>query len=215
MFTGLVTGMGEVLGSSPGSNESRFSFAPLFKVDDWTKGESVAVNGVCLSVETFDAHSFTAYASHETLRLSTLGALRRGDRVNLERALALGDRLGGHLVSGHADGVAEVESIRRAGQSRVLRVRFPKAFCAHVMPKGSVALDGISLTINSCEADHLEVNVIPETQKATTIESWTVGRLINFESDMIGKYVERMLGAFKNTPEQSRLSMDFLRDNGF
>lgn len=215
MFTGLIIGMGEVVRIAPGSNESRFSFAPLFPVDNWVKGESVAVNGVCLSVEVFDQRSFTAYASHETLRLSNLGALRQGDRVNLERALALGDRLGGHMVSGHADGIAEVESVREVGQSKVFRLRFPEEFSAQVIPKGSVALDGVSLTVNSCGQGFLEVNVIPETQETTTIGSWKAGKRVNFESDLIGKYVERMLRAFKDAPEPARLTMDFLRDNGF
>ena len=215
MFTGLIIGMGEVAHIAPGSGESRFSLAPLFPVSDWVKGESVAVNGVCLSVETFDSRSFTAYASHETLRLSNLGALRRGDRVNLERALALGDRLGGHMVSGHADGVAEIESVREVGQSKVFRVRFPEEFSAQVIPKGSVALDGVSLTVNTCGPGYLEVNVIPETQQTTTIGGWKAGRQVNFETDLIGKYVERMLRAFKEAPEPGRLTMDFLRDNGF
>lgn len=215
MFTGLIIGMGEVRRIAPGSNESRFTFAPLFPVADWVKGESIAVNGVCLSVETFDSGSFTAYASHETLRLSNLADLRRGDRINLERALALGDRLGGHMVSGHADGVAEVESVREAGQSKVFRVRFPEAFSSQVIPKGSVALDGVSLTVNVCGQGYLEVNVIPETQETTTIGTWTAGRRINFESDMIGKYVERMLRAFRDAPGPSRMTMDFLRENGF
>lgn len=215
MFTGLIIGMGEVTRIAPGSGESRFSFSPLFPVADWVKGESIAVNGVCLSVETYDSNSFTAYASHETLRLSNLGALRRGDRVNLERALSLGDRLGGHMVSGHADGMAEIESVREAGQSKVFRVRFPEEFSAQVIPKGSVALDGVSLTVNACGQGVLEVNVIPETQKSTTIGAWTAGRRINFESDLIGKYVERMLRAFKGAPEPDRMTMDFLRDNGF
>ncbi len=215
MFTGLVIGMGEVTRIAPGSDESRFSFNPLFPVANWVRGESIAVNGVCLSVETFNSSSFTAYASHETLRLSNLGALRRGDRVNLERALALGDRLGGHMVSGHADGVAQIESVRQAGQSRVFRVLFPEEFSSQVIPKGSVALDGVSLTVNACGQGYLEVNVIPKTQESTTIGTWTAGRTVNFESDLIGKYVERMLRAFRDTSEPSRMTMDFLRDNGF
>lgn len=215
MFTGLITGKGKVARIAQGSGESRFSFAPLFPVDNWVKGESIAVNGVCLSVETFDSRSFTAYTSQETLRLSTLGSLRQGDQVNLERALALGDRLGGHMVSGHADCIAEVESVRDVGQSKVFRVRFPAEFSAQVIPKGSVALDGVSLTVNSCGQGYLDVNVIPETQKTTTIGAWAAGRRINFETDMIGKYVESMIRAFSNAPETGRMTMDFLRDNGF
>ena len=213
MFTGLVMGMGEVAAIAPGSGESRFTLRPLFSPPTWVKGESIAVNGVCLSVETFDAHSFTAYASQETLRLSNLGVLRRGGKVNLERALALGDRLGGHMVSGHADGTAVVESIRDAGSSKAIRVRFPEEFSPQVIAKGSVALDGVSLTINLCGTGFLEVNVIPETLQTTTIGFWKTGQILNFETDLIGKYVERMLHAWKESPAQSRLTMDFLRDN--
>jgi len=213
MFTGLVMGLGEVAVIAPGSGESRFTFRPLFPAPAWIKGESIAVNGVCLSVETFDTLSFTAYASRETLRLSNLGSLCRGNTVNLERALALGDRLGGHLVSGHADGLAHIESIRDAGASRIIRVRFPEEFSAQVIPKGSVALDGVSLTINHCGSGFLEVNVIPETQQATTVGSWKTGQTLNFETDLIGKYVERMLQAWKESPRESRLTMDFLREN--
>ena len=213
MFTGLVIGMGEVLRVTPGAGESRFAFRPLFPAPAWIKGESIAVNGICLSVETFDAQSFTTFASRETIGLSNLGALRHGDRVNLERALALGDRLGGHLVSGHADGIAHVESIRDAGSSKLIRVTFPEEFSTQVIPKGSVALDGISLTINACGAGFLEVNIIPETQGTTTIGAWKAGRVLNFETDLIGKYVERMLGAWKEIPAESRLTLDFLREN--
>lgn len=215
MFTGLVLGMGEVTRATPGAGESRFAFRPLFAVTGWIKGESVAVNGVCLSVESFDSSGFTAYVSRETLRLSNLGALKAGDRVNLERALALGDRLGGHMVSGHADGTATVESNTAAGSSRVIRVRFPEEFSSQVIPKGSVALDGVSLTINACGQDWLEVNVIPETRTTTTVGLWTQGRALNFESDMIGKYVERMLRPWRESQGRGKMTLDFLRDSGF
>ena len=214
MFTGLVMGMGEVARITPGDGESRFAFRPLFPAPAWVKGESIAINGACLSVETFDKTSFTAYASRETLSRTNLGALSVGGRVNLERALALGDRLGGHMVSGHVDGLAEVESIRKAGASLILRVRFPEEFSDQVIPKGSVALDGVSLTVNDCGPGFLEVNVIPETQSSTTVGSWAAGRRLNFETDMIAKYVQRMLGPWAKKPE-SRLTLDFLRDNGF
>lgn len=215
MFTGLVIGMGEVTRIVPGLQESRFTFRPLFPAPAWVKGESIAVNGACLSVERFDHTSFTAYASQETLRLTNLSALSAGSRVNLERALALGDRLGGHMVSGHVDGLAELESVQKAGSSRILRVRFPEEFSPQVIAKGSVALDGVSLTVNHCGPGFLEVNVIPETQEATTVGTWTAGRQLNFETDMIAKYVERMLGPWRGSAPESRLTMDFLRDHGF
>jgi len=213
MFTGLVMGLAEVAGIESGSGESRFTFRPLFPAPAWVKGESIAVNGVCLSVETFDTLSFTAYASQETLRFSNLGSLRYRDKVNLERALALGDRLGGHLVSGHIDGIAHIESIRDAGSSKITRVSFPAEFSTQIIPKGSVALDGVSLTINQCGPGFLEVNVIPETRQTTTLGSWKTGQALNLETDMLGKYVEHMLLAWKETSKESRLTMDFLREN--
>jgi riboflavin synthase len=211
MFTGLIAGMGETADIVPGAGEARFTVRPLFPVDDWKKGESIAVNGVCLSVETFGRDFFTAYASQETLGASNLGELRKGDRVNLERALALGDRLGGHLVSAHSDAVAVVETVRPAGSSTRIRVRFPTEFSPQVIPKGSVALDGVSLTVNTCGQGFLEVNVIPETLATTTVGFWKKGRRVNFETDMLGKYVERLLSRTAG----NGLSLDLLRDNGF
>jgi len=216
MFTGLVMGLGKVAAITPGNGESRFTFRPLFPAPAWFKGESIAVNGACLSVETFEPQSFTAYASQETLRLSSLGSLRRGDRVNLERAMVLGDRLGGHLVSGHVDGIAHITSIRDAGSSKIIRISFPAKFSAQIIPKGSVALDGVSLTISQCGSDFLEVIAIPETQQATTVGFWKTGQALSLETDLLGKYVERMLLVWKDSPwkdtfGESRLTMDFLR----
>jgi riboflavin synthase, alpha subunit len=215
MFTGLVLGMGETVRISPGSGESRFRFRPLFACPSWVRGESIAVNGACLTVETFDNESFTAYSSQETLSLTTLGDLRPGGRVNLERALAMGDRLGGHLVSGHVDGVAVVQSVSDASSSRCFVIRVPEEFSPQIISKGSIALDGISLTVNRCGPDFLEVNVIPETRAVTTVGFWKAGTRLNFETDLIGKYVERMLSAWKDSSPGKKLSMDFLREHGF
>lgn len=215
MFTGLVLGMGEITRITPGSNEARFTIRTLFPAPEWVKGESIAVNGVCLSVETFDAASFTAFASAETLAVTNLKEVKTGHKVNLERAMAMGDRIGGHLVSGHVDGLAQVEGVTRAGSSLRVRMRFPQEFSPQVIPKGSVALDGISLTVNNCGPGFLEVNIIPETQSVTTIAFWKPGYVVNFETDLIGKYVQQMLGAWQGKAPESRLTMDFLRENGF
>ena len=215
MFTGLTASIGEVLRLVPGSGETRLSIRPTPAFAALQKGESIAVNGACLSVETFDAASFTAYASRETLSLTNLGALKPSDRVNLERALCLGDRLGGHMMSGHVDALADIESITSVGSSLRIRVRFPAMFGAQVIAKGSVALDGVSLTVNDCGEDFLEVNVIPETQTATTIGGWKPGRRVNFETDLIGKYVQRMLRPTQDTPVSGGLTLDKLRDCGF
>ena len=217
MFTGLVLGVGTIQHVASLGSESRLTIHPHFPLETLVKGESIAVNGTCLSVETFDNKGFTAYASQETMRLTTLGTLRVGSKVNLERALALGDRLGGHIVSGHVDGIATITGITKAGSSRIIRLSFPEHFARHIIPKGSITLDGVSLTVNACGTDFLEVNVIPETQSTTTVGDWETGRQLNFETDIIGKYVERMLHPY--TPQgnaaPSGVTFDFLRDNGF
>lgn len=224
MFTGIIQGQGEILSAENRGTETRFRIHPRFALTDYVTGESIAVNGACLTVETFGSDWFTAYASAETLSCTSLGALRTGSVVNLERALAMGDRLGGHIVSGHVDCLATVESIKPAGLSRIYRLTFPQEFGTQVVDKGSVTLDGISLTVNHCGPDFLEVNIIPETQKVTTISQWKPDSRVNMETDIIGKYVQRMMAPWaraernKGNSEESRkstLTMEFLREHGF
>ncbi|UZP67755.1 riboflavin synthase [Desulfovibrio mangrovi] len=220
MFTGLVLGQGEIRAVQNMGSETRFTIRPLCELTDFVLGESIATNGVCLTVETHGADWFTVYASAESMRLTNLGDLRVGSRVNLERALAMGDRLGGHIVSGHVDCVASVASVRPAGLSRAYRLSFPTEFGTQIITKGSVALDGISLTINDCGPDFLEVNIIPETQKVTTISEWKPGYRVNMETDVIGKYVQRMLGAWQGKPATEKapsgvITEEFLRKHGF
>ena len=194
MFTGIIRGQGEVSSLRKTGAECRLTIRPMCTLPDVIGGESIAVNGVCLSVESHSQNGFTAYASTETLTRTTLGALRNGDLVNLERALALGDRLGGHLVSGHVDCLATVRDVRPTGQSLRCRLEFPADFGPEVIAKGSVTLDGISLTVNDCGPDFLEVNIIPDTQKRTTMRQWRPDACVNMETDLIGKYVRSLLG---------------------
>lgn len=218
MFTGLVMGRGRVEAVEPRGAETRLKIRALFDLPAIVPGESIAVNGACLTVESFGEGWFTVYASAETLAHTSLGALRTGSQVNLERALALGDRLGGHLVSGHVDCLATLREIRPAGESRIYILDFPAEFGALVVPKGSVALDGISLTVNDCGPEHLSVNIIPATQEGTTISGWAPGAKVNMETDLIGKYVRNMLGpwlAASGAKPGSKLSVDFLREHGF
>lgn len=224
MFTGLIQGVGRVTAITARGAERRFVIAPPFSLADCELGESIAVNGVCLTVETFDRATFSAYASAETLDKSGLDRLATGSAVNLERALAVGDRLGGHIVSGHVDCLGRVAAVTSAGESTIYRIAFPAEKGGLVVPKGSIALDGISLTINGCGPDWLEVNIIPATQAGTTISEWKTGRPINLEFDVVGKYVQRMLapylgeGGGEGLPKPLKGSViddDFLSKHGF
>ena len=230
MFTGLVQGQGQVVSVQQQGEETRLTVQALFAVEPLVLGESIAVNGVCLTVESCGGRQFTAYASAETMRRTNLGGLRTGSSVNLERALAVGDRMGGHIVSGHVDCTAVVASVQTMGQSRCVRLTFPAGYAPEVLSKGSVALDGVSLTINACSgvADAtawLEVNVIPETWRVTTVAHWQSGTRVNMETDVVGKYVRRMLlpwshGQAHTEAEQgagtsSGITEEFLQRNGF
>lgn len=229
MFTGIVHGQGEVAALERRGAQLRLRLKPLFVLSAPRIGESIAVNGACLTLEAWEgaseqgASSFAVYASAETVERTSLGNLHLGARVNLERALALGDRLGGHLVSGHVDAVAAVEDVRPAGDSRWCRLTFDPVWSAQIIAKGSVALDGISLTVNACGPGWLEVNVIPETWRVTTVSAWKAGRTVNLETDVIGKYVNHLLAPY-GTPEagatgshagKPELTLEFLREHGF
>lgn len=215
MFTGIIHGQGEVTALQTTGKETRLSLRARYALEDIQQGESIAVNGVCLTVESFGTRTFTAYASAETMSRTNLGLLRPGALVNMERALAVGDRFGGHIVSGHVDCLATVAGIAKAGQSRCIRLHFPAAYGPEVVGKGSVTLDGISLTVNDCGPEHLEVNVIPETWEVTTVGHWTEGASVNMETDIIGKYVRHMLRPYTEQPAESRIDADFLKQHGF
>lgn len=211
MFTGIIQGLGRIVQVTRNGNERRFSIKPLFAMENLKDGESIAVNGVCLSVEKHFQEDFLVYASRETIEKSNLGDLQYGDTPNLERALEVGERLGGHIISGHVDCVATVRSLKKSGESLGLTIIFPPEFAPQIVSKGSVALNGISLTINTCGQNYLEVNIIPDSQKRTNITSWGVGAKINMETDIIGKYVERMLSPWKTT----RVTSEYLEKYGF
>ncbi len=202
MFTGLIQGQGTVRHVHSHGQDLRLTIDTHFNLSNLTLGESIAVNGACLTAESGDEHFFSAYVSEKSLKSTGLSELKTGTLVNLERALAMGDRLGGHIVSGHVDTVGTVKSVSMAGQSRIITVLFPSNYYAEVIPKGSITLDGVSLTVNACglegEQAFLEVNVIPETYNVTTVKFWKSGTRINLETDIIGKYVRHMLTPFSS-----------------
>jgi len=222
MFTGLIQGQGEIVAAERFDTQMRIRVRTLFPLPGVAIGESIAVNGACLTVETrqdyADSAVFSAFVSDETLRRTTLGSLIPGARVNLERALAMGERLGGHMVSGHVDAVSTVREVVPKGESRCVTLDFPQELAPEVAAKGSVALDGISLTVNECDLHSLTVNLIPETWRVTTASSWKKGTAVNLETDILGKYVRRCLtlqSAGTLSPKTGDISLELLRDNGF
>ncbi|MFF0253772.1 riboflavin synthase [Micromonospora zamorensis] len=195
MFTGIIEELGEIVRVTPTAGDSALIGVrgPLV-TSDARHGDSIAVNGVCLTVVEVADGVFTADVMGETLRRSALGALNVGDPVNLERAAALGSRLGGHLVQGHVDGVGAVLSREPAEQWETVRFRLPAALSRYVVEKGSITIDGVSLTVAEVGADEFAVGLIPTTLKLTTLGAKSVGDPVNLEVDVLAKYVERLLG---------------------
>jgi riboflavin synthase len=182
-------------------------------------GDSICVSGACLTVVMIDDKRFTVDVSPETLAKTTFGSAKINDRVNLERALRLSDRIDGHLVSGHIDGIGTVTLKQNIGNAIIVSFKVPEFISHYMIQKGSVAVDGISLTINNCGHDSFDVSIIPHTAKLTTIGFKKVGDLVNIETDMIGKYVERFVGGKRHDEEKKRagnsINMEFLAKSGF
>jgi riboflavin synthase len=194
MFTGIIEGVGSIASIESRDGDARLRVAAgTLPFDDVRMGESIAVNGVCLTVVAFDAASFEADASTETLSLTTLGRLRAGSAVNLERAMRPTDRLGGHLVSGHVDGVGAVVSVHDDARAQRWRFAAPAALLRYVAKKGSICVDGVSLTVNEVDAEGFEVALVPHTVAHTAFSSACVGDAVNLEIDLVARYVERLL----------------------
>lgn len=214
MFTGLIEDLGTVRRVERDSEGMRLTVATLLPMAELSQGESIAVNGVCLTVVSFGGGSFTADVSLETLDRSTLGRLAPGSRVNLERALRLSDRLGGHLVSGHVDAVGMVRRRQSRGNAVLFEFQMTGELLRYLVEKGSVAVDGISLTVNAVRADGFAVAVIPHSLAMTTLQERRVGDEVNIETDLLAKYVERLL-APGHQRERSPIDMEFLAKTGF
>jgi riboflavin synthase len=193
MFTGIITDVGRVRAVRPGG-DTAFTIATAFDTEDIAIGASIACAGVCLTVTERGQGWFAVQASAETLSRTTLGEWREGSSINLERALKLGDELGGHILSGHVDAVAEIVSRRPEGDSVRFVFAVPPPFDKAIAPKGSVALDGVSLTVNEVEGSRFGVNIIPHTQANTTFGAAQAGDRVNLEIDVLARYVARLLG---------------------
>ena len=195
MFTGIIEGVGQLaVHESRGGDARLIVNVGSLPFDAVQLGESIAVNGVCLTVVAFDAQSFQADASNETLSLTTLGGLASGAAVNLERAMRPTDRLGGHLVSGHVDGVGTVLGIHEDARAQRWRFSAPAALLKYIAKKGSICVDGVSLTVNEVDGEGFEVALIPHTVAHTAFAATGVGDAVNLEIDLVARYVERLLG---------------------
>lgn len=193
MFTGIIEAIGQVRALQARAGDLRLCIGSgNLDMHDVALGESIAVNGVCLTVVAFSADHFEADVSNETLRCTTLGELQVDAPVNLERAMRADGRFGGHIVSGHVDGVGEVRSITAESRSQIWRFRVPAALSRYIAEKGSVCIDGTSLTVNAVEGDEFEVNLVPHTVTHTRFHSLTTGARVNIEVDLIARYVERL-----------------------
>ena len=218
MFTGLIEGIGIVNDINKVDGDIKLGISPSFDMSDCKIGDSIAVNGICLTITELKSDSFQVDVSRETASRTTIRHLRVGNDVNLERALRLTDRLGGHLVSGHVDSIGKIQKIEDRGQSVMLRIGIEEKISKYIIAKGSIAIDGTSLTINDCKNNYFEVNIIPQTGKETNILKKRVGDLVNIETDIIGKYIESLLfdnKTLETDNKEGNIDQETLKKYGF
>ena len=216
MFTGIVEEVGKVRYIQLNGNSGVLAVKAA-KVLEGTKiGDSIAVNGVCLTVTSFDRNSYDVDVMHETLRRTSLGKMKSGSRVNLERAMAADGRFGGHMLAGHVDAPGTIASMEKDDNAIWITVRTPPDILKYIVEKGSIAIDGISLTVARVDDKSFAVSVIPHTGASTTLLEKKPGDMVNLETDMIGKYVEKLLGLNREEEKpQSGITEEFLRNHGF
>ena len=216
MFTGIIEETGTVRSVSLLGDSGAIQIGADLILDGTRPGDSIAVNGVCLTVTTITDKSFTADVMAETLRRSNLGQLRTGDQVNLERAMSAEGRFGGHIVSGHIDGIGTISFMEKEGNATWVYIRTSAGILALIVEKGSIAIDGISLTVAKVGGEDFAVSIIPHTSFHTTLLKKKPGDMVNLENDIVGKYVQRLLGQpQQETMHKSRITEEFLRENGF
>ncbi|NTW71434.1 MAG: riboflavin synthase [Eubacteriaceae bacterium] len=218
MFTGLIEESGKILDIKRGALSARVTIQGNKVLENVRKGDSIAVNGICLTVTDFTNQNFSVDVMPETIRMSSLGSAQRGSKVNLERALRLGDRMGGHIVSGHIDGTGIVIASQREDNAVRIKIEAKPEIMKYIIAKGSIALDGVSLTVADISDTWFEVSIIPLTGEETNLLGKKSGDRINIECDQIGKYIERLMQFGKDQPGNSSkrgIDLEFLLENGF
>lgn len=216
MFTGIIEAVGKIVSLEQHGGDARLCLhTGALDMADVRHGDSIAVNGVCLTVIEFKPSSFCADVSGETMACTTLGGLHAGDAVNLEKALLAISRLGGHLVSGHVDGIGVVLERESQARSVRLRVQVPAELARYIAAKGSVCMDGVSLTVNRVEGAVFDVNIVPHTAQATTLGAYVAGGRVNVEVDLIARYLERLLRGQGREDDSGTVTREFLAQHGF
>ncbi|MNN11601.1 Riboflavin synthase [compost metagenome] len=215
MFTGIVEEIGTVVDFEASQNVLRIKVQASKVLEETYLGDSISTNGVCLTVTDIGKNYFYADVMGETVRRSNLGTLKKGDKVNLERAMAANSRFGGHIVSGHIDGKGKITSYEKEGNAVWITIDADREILKYVVEKGSIAIDGISLTVAYVDDRKFKVSIIPHTSEETTLLKKKIGEEVNLECDVIGKYVEKLLGFNKKNDEKKSITMDFLINNGF
>lgn len=215
MFTGIIEEIGKVTQIQKGTHSAILQIQAKIVLEQLKIGDSVAVNGVCLTVTSISSHSFTADVMHETLNRSALSALTCGSSVNLERAMPANGRFDGHIVAGHVDGVGKIMQIRRDDNAVWFTIQANSSIMHYIVEKGSIAIDGISLTVASLSADSFCVSIIPHTAKVTTLGMRKIGDTVNLENDIIGKYVEKFLMPTAPTSQKNTFTREWLLQHGY
>ena len=216
MFTGIIEEVGVIKNIKMGAKSAVITIQANTVMEDIHLGDSIAMNGVCLTVTSFDKNSYSVDVMHETLRRTNLGALKGGSRVNLERAMAADGRFGGHIVAGHVDGTGVITSMKQDDNAVWIDIETDASVLKYIVEKGSITIDGISLTVAQVDSRSFAVSVIPHTGMHTTLLEKKPGESVNLETDMIGKYVEKLLGYQEQEQKpKSNITMEFLMENGF
>jgi riboflavin synthase len=215
MFTGIVEEIGKIESVVKSEKSARITIKAHKVLEDVKLGDSISTNGVCLTVTAFNTGKFTVDVMAETMRRSNLSSISPGTEINLERALRAGDRLGGHMVSGHIDGTGTIKAFEEEDNAVWLTIEAPLDILKYIVQKGSIAIDGVSLTIAYIDDTVFKVSIIPHTKDATTLLNKKVGEIVNLECDMIGKYIEKFLSVKEQAPVKKGIDLSFLSNNGF